>query len=79
MKLTMQRNGASAQCTMAGDEEKNSSRHELTFSWQSQRYSNFKDCREQRIEELCLVLVPKILLSCVLEARLDDPLGVNLT
>lgn len=74
MKLAMQRDGASAQRTMAGDEENNSRRCKLTFSWQSRKYSTFKDRSEQRIEESGFGLVPKILRSCVLEARLDDPL-----
>lgn len=55
----MQSDGASAQRTMAGDEEKNSRRCKLTFSWQSQKYSTFKDRSEQRIEESGLVWCQK--------------------
>jgi hypothetical protein len=32
-EIAMQRDGASAQCTMAGDENRNSFRRKLTFSW----------------------------------------------
>jgi hypothetical protein len=51
MKLAMQRDGASAQCTMAGDESSPIAKCKLTFSNKSKKRSNFEDGSKQWIEE----------------------------